>query len=345
MTNEQGTKPVEADPSNSKAGSLLAARAALSKTGLGDDGPLALLAKDVKRRFGETIALDGVDLVVRKKQIVGLVGPDGAGKTTLMRLFAGMMAPSSGMVQILGENPFGHAPKLRTRFGYLPQQYCLYGDLSVEENLSFFARLFNLKLNEYQQRRQMLLQITRLERFTDRRAEALSGGMYKKLALACALLPRPEVLLLDEPTNGVDPVSRRELWELLFDLVEEGMTIVISTPYMDEAERCHEVCLMHHGRIIASGTPNELIKRFAHKVIEIEASPENMQQCEEALLKNKAVMTYSVAGFHYRFIFRGTDDLLEKCRQENSSLFRSWRQVPPDFEDLFLTVTAEEEHA
>ncbi len=217
-----------------------------------------------RRGFGATQALRGVSLAVHRGEVYGLVGPDGAGKTTAIRLLAGLLRPDAGEVRVLGEDPSHPRSPVREQLGLVPQRNTLYGDLSVEENLRFFSRLFGLSPADYTERRARLLELTRLTRFTERRADALSGGMYKKLALACALLHRPRVLLLDEPTNGVDPVSRRELWELLYSFVQEGMTLVVSTPYMDEAARCHRVGLLYAGELIAEGPPRELAR--AHGV-------------------------------------------------------------------------------
>jgi ABC-2 type transport system ATP-binding protein len=211
----------------------------------------------VVRRFGDVVALDGLSLEIGHGELFGLVGPDGAGKTTFIRSLAGLLDVDAGEVRVLGEDPA--TGRVRERVGLMPQQFSLYRDLSVGENLKFFSRLNALPRAEHRRRSERLLSITRLAPFIDRRADALSGGMYKKLALACALLHEPEVLLLDEPTNGVDPVSRRELWELLHEFVHGGMTVLISTPYMDEAERCHRVGLVHRGRILVEGAPQELV--------------------------------------------------------------------------------------
>ena len=222
-----------------------------------------LSARSLSRAFGQNQALDGLSLELHAGEMYGLVGPDGAGKTTTMRILAGMMSADGGEVQVLGMDPRSTKPELRTAVGYMPQQYSLYGDLTVAENLHFFSRMFCLGKAEFLQRRERLLGITRLAPFTDRRADALSGGMYKKLALACALLPRPRLLLLDEPTNGVDPVSRRELWALLFELCADGMAVLVSTPYMDEAARCHQVGLMDHGRLVLAGEPSALLEAYS----------------------------------------------------------------------------------
>lgn len=218
-----------------------------------------LVASRLGKTYGKTVALEELDLSVSAGELYGLIGPDGAGKTTAMRIMAGMIRATSGTARVIGRDPLGGAQEVRNALGYMPQQYSLYGDLTVGENLDFFARMFCLARSDYQPRKERLLQITRLHRFTDRRADALSGGMYKKLALACALLPTPKLLLLDEPTNGVDPVSRRELWALLFELAAEGMAIVVSTPYMDEAARCSRVGIIHRGRILLEGPPSALI--------------------------------------------------------------------------------------
>jgi ABC-2 type transport system ATP-binding protein len=226
----------------------------------GADGP-AIVARGLTRRFGAVTALDGLGFEVGRGELYGLVGPDGAGKTTAIRALAGLIGLDAGEVRILGLDPLTDAA-VRDRLGLMPQQYSLYRDLTVAENLRFFGRLSVLPRAVFRERAERLLAITRLAPFTDRRADQLSGGMYKKLALACALLHQPEVLLLDEPTNGVDPVSRRELWELLHEFVEGGMAVVISTPYMDEAERCSRVGLVHRGRLLLEGPPEKLLGAF-----------------------------------------------------------------------------------
>jgi ABC-2 type transport system ATP-binding protein len=221
----------------------------------------ALAARGLVRRFGAVTALDGLTFEVERGELYGLVGPDGAGKTTAIRALAGLVRLDGGRAEVLGER--ADAASVRERVGLMPQQYSLYRDLTVAENLKFFSRLYVLPRAVFRARAERLLAITRLAPFVDRRAEQLSGGMYKKLALACALLHEPEVLLLDEPTNGVDPVSRRELWALLHEFVHRGMTVLVSTPYMDEAERCHRVGLVHHGRLVLEGEPPALMQGHA----------------------------------------------------------------------------------
>jgi ABC-2 type transport system ATP-binding protein len=219
----------------------------------------ALEARGMSRRFGKTAALDRLTFAVAPGELFGLVGADGAGKTTAIRALAGLIDLDGGEARVLGSDPAKGGAAVREAIGLMPQQFSLYRDLTVAENLRFFARLYCLPRDVFARRRERLLDITRLERFQDRRADALSGGMYKKLALACALLHEPRVLLLDEPTNGVDPVSRRELWALLHEFVHGGMTVLVSTPYMDEAERCDRVGLIHEGRLRVSGSPADLL--------------------------------------------------------------------------------------
>lgn len=217
---------------------------------------------DLRRLFGARAAVDGLTLRVAAGEIYGLVGPDGAGKTTTLRMLAGLLGPTAGNVRLLGRDPLRGGSDLREALGYMPQQYSLYGDLTVDENLAFFRELFCLSRDAFRRRRERLLAMTRLQSFGGRRADALSGGMYKKLALACALLHEPKVLLLDEPTNGVDPVSRREFWDLLHDFLSEGMAIVLATPYMDEAARCHRTGLLYEGKLLEEGSPGDLLRAF-----------------------------------------------------------------------------------
>lgn len=210
------------------------------------------------KSFAGRRAVDGVSLAVEPGRIHALVGPDGAGKTTTLRMIVGLLRPERGRVRVLDEDPARSSARVRSALGYMPQRFALYGDLSVDENLAFFGEMYGLDRSTYQERRARLLALTRLSAFGARRADALSGGMYKKLALACALLPRPTVLILDEPTNGVDPVSRRELWRLLFELSGEGLAVLISTAYLDEAARAHHLAVLDHGRVILEGEPRAL---------------------------------------------------------------------------------------
>jgi ABC-2 type transport system ATP-binding protein len=295
------------------------------------DAPVTVFARGLVRRFGAVTALDGLGFEARRGELLGLVGPDGAGKTTAIRILAGLVAPDAGEVRVLGEDPLRGG--IRERLGLMPQQYSLYRDLSVGENLRFFARLYVLPRAVFRERAERLLAITRLARFVDRRADALSGGMYKKLALACALLHQPEVLLLDEPTNGVDPVSRRDLWELLHEFVHGGMTVLVSTPYMDEAERCSRVALVHHGKVLLEGEPRALIARFEDEVYEVRGG--DRDRLDVMLAAHPAVRAASPAGARLRVVVaRGGGEELERGV---ASLGATLAPATPDFEDLFLS--------
>lgn len=220
-------------------------------------------AVDVDRlvkRYGRTTALDGVSFSVGAGEIFGFIGPDGGGKTTLFRILATVLLPDAGVARVLGLDVVTSLRALRSRIGYMPGRFSLYPDLSVEENVRFFASVFGTTLE--QERDQIGPIYRQLEPFSDRRAAALSGGMKQKLALCCALVHRPEILLLDEPTTGVDAVSRREFWDVLGRLKQSGLTIVVSTPYMDEANRCDRVALIQHGRILAIDAPDAVTRAF-----------------------------------------------------------------------------------
>ena len=231
----------------------------------------ALKRAFASRAHGATVwAVDGVDLAVAPGETFGLVGPDGAGKTTVLRLLNGLLAPDAGRATVAGYDVTRDAAALHERVGYMAQQFSLYADLSVEENITFFANVYGVPRRAQRERIQRLLEFARLNPFRRRPAGQLSGGMKKKLALACMLVHEPEVVFLDEPTTGVDPVSRREFWDLLADLrLEHGLTIVVSTPYMDEAERCHRVGLMYRGRLVATGTPAQIRSLVPGQLLEL----------------------------------------------------------------------------
>ncbi len=218
----------------------------------------AISTERLHRRFRKTIAVKDLTFSIRQGDIFGLIGPDGAGKTTTLRMLAGVLKPTSGRARVLGEDVVREPERLREKIGYMPQRFSLYGDLSVLENLSFFAEIYTTPRAEREERIARLLRFAQLERFAHRPAGKLSGGMKKKLGLACALIHNPQLLLLDEPTNGVDPVSRREFWDILSELHLQGVTILITTPYMDEAERCNQVGLMFRGALIEQGEPEAL---------------------------------------------------------------------------------------
>lgn len=222
---------------------------------------MAIEVEGVGKRYGETVGLHPTDLSIERGIITGLIGPDGAGKTTLLRIISTVMKFDEGTVKVLGYDAKRDFRSIRVKVGYMPGRFSLYQDLSVIENISFFASVFGVELKEALRRVDDIY--SQLAPFADRRAGALSGGMKQKLALCCALVHKPELLLLDEPTTGVDAVSRREFWDMLASLNKEGMDIVVSTPYMDEASRCTNVSLMQNGRIMKSGAPDKL--RLEHR--------------------------------------------------------------------------------
>jgi ABC-2 type transport system ATP-binding protein len=297
----------------------------------------AIEVRELHRSYGKRVhAVRGIDLAVEPGELYGLVGPDGAGKTTTIGCIAGLMHPTKGQVRVLDQDPMARRSTAREQLGLMPQEYSLYGDLSVIENMRFFGSLFGLDKRTFKERSDRLLEIARLTRFVDRRADALSGGMYKKLALSCALLHRPKVLLLDEPTNGVDPVSRRELWTLIYELVAEGMAVLLTTPYMDEAARCHRVGLVHAGKILCEGAPGALTEALSHEVYEVVGG--DREHTHATLASRPDVVAASPAGARIRLVAQPGSFAALSAALAPAEL----RRVAPDFEDLFLARMAEE---
>ena len=254
----------------------------------------AITTYHLHRRFRKTIAVKDLSFNIEQGDVFGLIGPDGAGKTTTLRMLAGVLKPTSGQAVVLGEDVTRNPEALREAIGYMPQQFSLYGDLSVMENLSFFAEVYNTPRAEREERIARLLRFAQLQPFADRPAAKLSGGMKKKLGLACALIHSPQLLLLDEPTNGVDPVSRREFWDILSELHLQGVTILITTPYMDEAERCNQVGLMFRGALIEQGEP-EALRRLAPGEMLALYTPD-LARAEEALPEFSDYLSHQVYG-------------------------------------------------
>lgn len=227
----------------------------------------AVEALKLTKKFKGVEAVSGLDLKIRQGEIFGLVGPDGAGKTTTLRLLSTAMEQTSGEAKVLELDTRRDEEKIRDRIGYMPQRFSLYGDLTVDENLEFFADIYSVPSGEQRKaRKEELLEFTNLTQFTDRPARNLSGGMQKKLGLACNLVHTPEILFLDEPTTGVDPISRREFWRILYRL--SGVTIIVTTPYMDEAERCNRIALLREGKLLVCDTPAEVKKKGEAKTLE-----------------------------------------------------------------------------
>lgn len=242
-----------------------------------------ITAVDCTRRFGETVAVDSLGFTVNRGEIFGIVGPDGSGKSTLLRMISSILKPDSGTITINNVNVQEHPRQIKERLAYMPQRFGLYEDLTVEENIFFFGRLYLLSRREIRKKLETLYGFSRLGPFKDRLAGKLSGGMKQKLGLVCSLVHTPEVLLLDEPTNGVDPVSRREFWDILYELLAGGVTIVVTTAYLDEAERSNRVALMYRGRFIRLGTPKSVRNEMKQKMIYIVVS--DSKKAESALKK------------------------------------------------------------
>ena len=230
--------------------------------------PAMIETRDLTRRFDALVAVDRLNLTVERGEIFGLVGPDGAGKTTTLRMLCGLMNPSEGAATVAGHDVARESRAVKDRIGYMAQRFGLYGDLTVDENMAFYGDLFGIVGREREELSESLLRMTRMEPFRERQAGRLSGGMKQKLALMCTLLHRPEALFLDEPTNGVDPVSRRDFWAILYHLLKDGITIFMTTAYLDEAERCNRVGLMHKGRLIRCETPGEMKRATGSATLE-----------------------------------------------------------------------------
>jgi ABC-2 type transport system ATP-binding protein len=248
-------------------------------------------------------AIREIDLEIPAGVLFGLVGPDGAGKTTALRILSSVMEPSSGRAWIAGFDAHAQAEEIRKRLGYMPQNFSLYPDLSVRENLDFFADIQQVPSEQKKKRIPEMLAFTRLEDFEDRRAGKLSGGMKKKLALACAMVHNPQVLILDEPSTGVDPVSRRELWVILAKVVQQGVTVLVSTPYMDEAERCHRVGVLSQGRLLTSGTPDEIISALPFEIVEVKARPR--RRMREIVAEADGILDWHPVGDCLRVVVSG----------------------------------------
>jgi ABC-2 type transport system ATP-binding protein len=291
----------------------------------------------VTRRFGATVAVNDVSLEIRRGEMFGLIGPDGAGKTTTIRLVCGLLRADSGSIRVLGADPIAHHAAVTRTAGYFSQRFSLYGDLSIDENIAFFAELHGL--SRFEERRNRLLDMTQLTPFRDRLADRLSGGMKQKLALACTLVHEPQIILLDEPTTGVDPVSRREFWKLLSEFLAQGITIVMATPYLDEAERCTRVALLSGGRLLVVDTPQALRETLPGTVVEVLARPQ--REALEALRALPGIADTESFGerIHVRWTGGGQPSAAQQIEQrlrERQVAVSSVREIPASLEDVFI---------
>ncbi|BEV70926.1 ATP-binding cassette domain-containing protein [Paludibacterium sp. THUN1379] len=296
-----------------------------------------IVAEGLEKRFAGQAepAVQALTTRVRAGVITGLVGPDGAGKTTLMRLFAGLLAATAGTLRVAGLDPLHQAADLHRLVGYMPQKFGLYEDLTVLENLTLYADLRDVTGVVRAQTFERLLAFTDLARFTDRPAGKLSGGMKQKLGLACALLGQPKILLLDEPSVGVDPISRRELWRMVNALADDGMAVVWSTSYLDEAELCHEVRLMNRGRVAYDGTPGELAQRMAGRSLQVRDITGNRRQVLARALRDPAVIDGVIQGQQVRLVLRTAGVLPDLAVMQAGPAARLV-EVAPRLEDAFI---------
>jgi ABC-2 type transport system ATP-binding protein len=303
----------------------------------------AIRTDRLTRRFGDLAAVSELSLAVPRGELFGLVGPDGAGKTTTMRLLASIMDPTSGEAWVAGRHTVREAEAVKERIGYMSQRFGLYADLTVDENLAFYADIYGVPRRELAGRAERLLGFSGLAAFRRRLAGNLSGGMKQKLGLACALVHSPEVLLLDEPTNGVDPISRREFWGILAGLLREGVTIFVSTSYLDEAERCVRVGLLHAGRLVACGAPSEVKRLMRGAILEVRSA--DPRRSAGLLREGLGGLARSVGLFGDRVHVvtdqpEAADAQIRRVLGEGAAI----RRIEPSLEDVLVSLTATDDN-
>jgi ABC-2 type transport system ATP-binding protein len=294
---------------------------------------------NIRKNFGDVIALKGISFDVKPAEMFGLVGPDGAGKTTTIKLLCGLLQPTGGSAELFGFDLVKDKAKIQKHIGYLSQKFSLYGDLTIDENIEFFANLHGVK--DYKNRRNELLEFTRLTPFRTRLGDNLSGGMKQKLALACTLIHKPNAIFLDEPTTGVDPVSRRDFWKILSNLQQDGVTIFMSTPYLDEAERCNRVALLNKGEVLSFDTPQNIKKSLNKSIIEIVCSP--VIQAYK-ILKEKSNYEVQVFGDRLDAVvleYEKDYGIIEKLLIENGIQMTDHRIIPTSLENVFIHLIGE----
>ncbi len=300
----------------------------------------AIVAHNLTRRFGQLTAVDHINLSIPRAHIYGFLGPNGSGKSTTIRMLCGLLIPSEGEADVLGLSIPRQAEELKHKIGYMTQRFSLYEDLTVHENLEFIAKIYCLPKVQQSRRIEQLLVKYYLTDQTSQRAGTLSGGQRQRLSLAAATLHEPELLFLDEPTSAVDPQSRREFWETLFELTTEGTTILVSTHYMDEAERCHRLAILHRGRIVADDTPRELERRINAGVVELES--EEPQRVRRELVDKPGIVSVAQLGLRLRILLQ--QDIVDPVNYirdliQNSAKITEVNQVRPNLEDVFVAAT------
>jgi ABC-2 type transport system ATP-binding protein len=302
-----------------------------------DDLQSAILAEGLTKSFPGVRAVDGLSFDVHAGEIFGLVGPDGAGKTTTLRMLAGIMPMDAGKARVAGFDVTRDPEGAKHALSYMPQRFGLYEDLTVDENIRFYADLFGVKRAERAERSTQLLEAAGMSEFRARLAGKLSGGMKQKLGLVCALIHKPKVILLDEPTTGVDPVSRRDFWRILYELAAEGVAILTSTAYLDEAERCHRVLLLHQGKVLFCDTPENLKAGFGKGVLSITAPEPRLLRSELDGAKGISSLMLTGDGIHVVVddAARRTSEFEARLKRANVA-FDAIQQVEPSIEDLFV---------
>jgi ABC-2 type transport system ATP-binding protein len=293
--------------------------------------------RDLTRRFDALTAVDHLNLEIPRGEIFGLVGPDGAGKTTTLRMLCGLMDPSEGQAWVAGHDVVRDTQAVKDSIGYMAQRFGLYVDLTVDENMEFYADLFGIPIAERRRLLPDLLRMTRMEPFRNRLAGKLSGGMKQKLGLMCTLLHRPEILFLDEPSNGVDPVSRRDFWAILYQLVKDGITVLVTTAYLDEAERCNRVGLMYKGRLIQCDAPDAVRHQIPEDCYQVEAP--DPRGARELLLKSEGVLSVEPSGATLHLFLSSArtspEELRRKLEQDGHGP-AVFQRIVPSLEDVFI---------
>ena len=298
----------------------------------------AIVTRGLSKPFGDLLAVDKLDLDIPCGQIYGFLGPNGSGKTTAIRMLCGLLTPSAGAVEVLGLEIPAAAEALRRRIGYMTQKFSLYDDLTVVENMQFMARIHGLSRQQANQRIADLLDRYALQAMSQRRASAMSGGQRQRLALAVATLHSPDLLFLDEPTSAVDPENRRDFWEKLFDLVDEGKTVLVSTHYMDEAERCHQLAILETGHLREQGSPETLMQALDQRVVEI--SGDNLRRVKERALQLPRVQSAAQLGLDLRVLLRpGPESPVDYLQQQLAGNDLSFALAKPSLEDVFVAST------
>ena len=302
----------------------------------------AIRTVDLTKSFGPLIAVNRITLSVAEGEIFGLVGPDGAGKTTTLRLLTSIMEPTSGNAWIDGHHTVKEAETVKTKIGYMSQRFGLYSDLTVLENIHFYADLYGVPAKERKEKIERFLSFSNLTPFQKRLAGNLSGGMKQKLGLTCALIHTPKVLLLDEPTNGVDPISRRDFWRILYQLLREKVTIFVSTAYLDEAERCNRLALIHRGKLLACGTPEQIKKLIPGTIIEVRSA--DPRRAAALMRQDLAADSVGLFGNRVHVLTQEPDKAIgrvEEILRAADLRLESIRQTEPTLEDVFVSVLAQ----